>query len=64
MYKKLVEVRKANNVAQKDLAKAIGLKPELYNKKEKGTIRMFLSEAMNIARYFNMTVDELFGEDL
>lgn len=61
MYKKLKEIRKENNILAIEMAKIIQLKTSSsYLKKENGNIKFSLIEAMKIAKYLNMSIEEIF----
>jgi len=64
MYEKLKNIRIEKGVSALEMAKLIGLKTaSAYYKKENGTINFSIAEANIIAKFFNMTVDEIFFKD-
>jgi len=61
MYKLLKEMRTQKNITALEMANLLGLKTaSAYYKKENGTINFSIAEANIIAKFFNMTVDEIF----
>lgn len=57
---KVKELREAENIEQRDMAKVIGVSPASYSKKENGIIRFSLNEAKNIADFFHKSIEEIF----
>ncbi|MBQ3110449.1 MAG: helix-turn-helix transcriptional regulator [Clostridia bacterium] len=57
---KLKELREAENIEQRDMAKIIGVSPASYSKKENGIIRCSLDEAKKIADFFHKSIEEIF----
>lgn len=49
------------NISQTDLAKAIGVRRETIWRLEKGKYNPSLKLAMDIAKYFDKTVEEIFS---
>lgn len=56
---RLKTIRQEKNIKQKELANAIGVSPSLVSKWEKGTRQLDLNTAHVIAKYLNITIDEL-----
>ncbi len=56
----LKKLREKNNIKQEELASLIGVSPANYSKKEAGLIRFSLVEAQLIAKYFDLTIEDIF----
>lgn len=57
---KLKEYRAKNNLKQGDLAEMVGVRRETIIRLEKGQYNPSLKLAMDIAKVFGVTVEELF----
>lgn len=57
---KLRVFRAERNITQEDLGKACGLSRQSINAIEKGKYVPTILTALKIARYFNVTVEEIF----
>lgn len=62
MNHKLYVMRRENRLKQKDVAKKIGIHPQSYHLKESGKRQFTIEEGLKLARLFNCTLDDLFGE--
>ena len=62
-YKLLVK-RKENRLYQRDVAKKLGINEQTYYKKETGRTEFTIREARMLAKLFDCSLDELFGEEL
>ena len=60
---KLKEYREANGLKQADLAELVGVRRETIVNLEKGKYNPSLKLAMDIAKVFHTTVEELFFFD-
>lgn len=60
---KLKEYREAKGLKQADLAELVGVRRETIVNLEKGKYNPFLKLAMDIAKVFHTTVEELFFFD-
>lgn len=60
---KLKEYREANGLKQADLAELVGIRRETIVNLEKGKYNPSLKLAMDIAKVFHTTVEELFFFD-
>lgn len=60
---KLKEYREANKLKQSDLAELVGVRRETIVNLEKGKYNPSLKLAMDIAKVFQTTVEELFSYD-
>ncbi len=60
---KLKEYREANKLKQADLAELVGVRRETIVNLEKGKYNPSLKLAMDIAKVFQTTVEELFSYD-
>lgn len=60
---KLVEVRKRLGFSQVEVAKAVGASRHTWCKKEKGVNGITLREALTVAKFFNLPVEEIFAYD-
>lgn len=56
--------RKEKNESQSDLGKLLGISAGRYMLKEQKKASFTLDEAVKLARHFDMSVDELFSEDV
>lgn len=56
----LIGLRKANQINQKVLADLIGVSMKTYSDKELGKIQFKCNEMFTIAKYFNLTVEDIF----
>ncbi len=57
----LKAIRKKNKISQNDLAKKIGVSAPYICRVEKGNQALSLSVAIDIADYFDISLDELIG---
>ncbi|WP_438316570.1 helix-turn-helix transcriptional regulator [Sporosarcina sp. FA9] len=62
MQSKLYVKRKESRLKQKDVAEMLKIHPVTYHKKESGKNEFELLEAKMLAKYFNVTLDDLFGD--
>lgn len=62
MLKNLKKLRNENNVTQQQLADAISVSQQSINKYENHNIEPDISTLIQIADYFNVTVDYLIGK--
>ncbi|MCP4273524.1 MAG: helix-turn-helix transcriptional regulator [Gammaproteobacteria bacterium] len=60
MKTRIKELRAANNITQVELAKRVGVRRETIVFLEKGKYNPSLQLAYNIAKTFNMTIEEIF----
>lgn len=58
------ELRLSKNLRQKEVADLIGTSIANYSKKEAGTVKFSIEEANIIANYFDVTIEELFIDNL
>lgn len=68
MQNRLRELREQNNLTQEDLAVIVGVSRQTIISLEKGKYNPSISLAYNLARAFNLTIEEVFifnekGED-
>jgi len=63
---RLEEIRKQQSIKQEELASALGVSRQTIGSLENGRYNPSIILAMKIARYFNMSVEEVFiyEEDL
>lgn len=57
---RLKELRAQNNLTQKAVARAIGITTSYYGMIELGVRKPSLSLAMDLARFFDTSVEEIF----
>ena len=57
---KLKELRASKNLSQEDLANLVGVRRETIARLEKGIYNPSLKVAMDIAKVFDKTVEEIF----
>ena len=62
LHHRLYVIRRENRLNQKDMAKVLGVHPVTYHKKESGKNDFELKEAKILAKYFDVTLDDLFGD--
>ena len=60
LKKKLHELRKENNMQQAELAKLVGVRRETIGNLENGKYNPSLKLAMDIAKVFERTVEDIF----
>ena len=58
---RMYELRKAMNIQQADLAELVGVRRETIGKLENGRYNPSLKLAMDIAKVFGKTVEEVFS---
>jgi putative transcriptional regulator len=68
LQNRLRELREQNNLTQEDLAVIVGVSRQTIISLEKGKYNPSISLAYNLARAFNLTIEEVFifnekGED-
>ncbi|MFL0198421.1 helix-turn-helix domain-containing protein [Clostridium sp. WILCCON 0269] len=61
--KKLVHIRKINNISANKLALSIGVDPSTINKIEKGTAKPSIDLLIKICEFFSITLSEFFNDD-
>ena len=54
-------IRNCNNITQKDLATAIGIKQQQYARYEKGINIMPITHLIRICEYLNISADYILG---
>jgi len=57
---RLEEIRKQHNIKQEELASALGVSRQTIGSLENGRYNPSIILAMKIARYFKMSVEEIF----
>lgn len=60
MQEKLMIIRKKSGLRQVDMAKFLGISPNSYNHKEKGTKQFKANEMFKIADYFHLKIEDIF----
>lgn len=65
MKNKLEEIRKENGITQEDLARAVEVSRQTIGSLENGRYNPSIILAFKIARFFNLTIEEIFiyGEE-
>lgn len=58
---RMYELRKAMNIQQAELAEIVGVRRETIGKLENGKYNPSLKLAMDIAKFFGKTVEEVFA---
>lgn len=61
LSKRLVEVRKANNLSQREVAKMIGLPERSYRRYELGESVPVISSIVALAQLYGVSADYLLG---
>ena len=60
MKNRIEEIRKERGVLQDELAKAMGVSRQTISSHENGRYNPSIMLAYRIAKYFNMTIEEVF----
>lgn len=60
MYINLKKIRTEKGCTQKELASHLGIDVPFYSRKENGKKSMKLEEAISIAKFLGVSLDELF----
>ena len=60
MKNRLEEIRKARGLSQEELAKILAVSPQTISSLEKGRYNPSILLAFKIARYFELTIEEIF----
>ena len=59
--KRLIDLRKSNNVTQKEMAFRLGISQPSYIRYENGTAEPKFENLVKLADYFDVSVDYLLG---
>lgn len=60
MKNKIEDIRKVNGIRQEDFAKAMGVSRQTISSLENGRYNPSITLAFKIARYFGMTIEDVF----
>ena len=60
MKNRIEEIRKSKNIRQEDFARALGVSRQTISSLETGRYNPSIMLAWKIARYFGMTIEEVF----
>ena len=60
MKNRLEELRKQRGIKQEDLANALEVSRQTIGSLENGRYNQYIQLAFKIARYFNMSIEEIF----
>ena len=60
MKNKIEEIRKARGIRQEDFARAMGVSRQTISSLENGRYNPSITLAYKIARYFEMTIEDVF----
>ena len=60
MNNRIEEIRKAKGIRQEDFAKAVGVSRQTISSLETGRYNPSIQLAYKIARYFDLTIEEVF----
>lgn len=60
MKNRLEEIRKENGITQEDLARAVEVSRQTIGSLENGRYNPSIILAFKIARFFNLTIEEIF----
>lgn len=63
MKNRLEKIRKAKGMKQEDLAAALQVSRQTVSSLEKGRYNPSILLAFKIARYFNMTIEDIFMDE-
>ena len=64
MNHKLYIARRENKLYQKEVAKRIGMHEQTYARKERGELEFTIREGAMLAKIFNCSLNDLFGEEV
>ena len=62
MKNQLEELRRQHAIRQEDLAQALGVSRQTVISLEKGTYNPSLALAFKLARYFNLSIEDIFDD--
>jgi len=60
MKNRIEEIRKAGGIRQEDFAKALGVSRQTISSLETGRYNPSIQLAYKIAKYFNLTIEDVF----
>ena len=60
MKNRIEEIRRAHNIRQEDLAKMLGVSRQTISSLENGRYNPSIFLAYKIAKYFDLTIEEVF----
>lgn len=60
MKNRIEEIRKSKNIRQEDFARALGVSRQTISSLETGRYNPSIQLAYKIARYFDLTIEEIF----
>ncbi len=60
-YQRIKDLREDNNLSQEEVAQALGIKQTQYSRYELGKNAMHISRYIDLARYYNVSLDYLTG---
>ena len=60
MKNRIEEIRKSKNIRQEDFARALGVSRQTISSLETGRYNPSIQLAYKIARYFDLTIEEVF----
>ena len=60
MKNRIEEIRKARDVNQEELAKALGVSRQTISSLENGRYNPSIEQAYKLSKYFGMTIEEVF----
>ena len=60
MKNRIEEIRKGKNIRQEDFARALGVSRQTISSLETGRYNPSIQLAYKIARYFDLTIEEVF----
>ncbi|WP_217588789.1 helix-turn-helix transcriptional regulator [Lentibacillus saliphilus] len=63
MNSQLYITRREHRMKQREVAEKLRMHPQSYHLKESGKREFTISEGKRLARIFNTSLDQLFGED-
>ncbi|WP_123053110.1 helix-turn-helix transcriptional regulator [Clostridium sp. JN-1] len=61
--KRLIKIRKLNDISANKLAISIGVDPSTINKIEKGTAKPSIDLLIKVCNHFKITLSEFFNDD-
>lgn len=61
--KKLIDLRKKNDLKQETIARVLKISPAQYSRIESGKNELSLDKAIILADYYKISLDELLGRD-
>ena len=62
MYKRIIELRKNNNLKMSEIANLLEISVELYSLYENGKREISISKLSKLAKFYNTSIDYIVGD--